>query len=547
MGGDRALRGAVILALGLLCVGTLAPLMVLAGDALEEPVALLRFLGEERNRQSWWMSLRLSVAAALIATLLALLLGVLTTRTDLPGRAALAALACLPLALPSYILAMAWLRLWQPRSGALQPMGLSWDISGPTGCALVLGLAELPIVFLPVQAALQRADPSLEEAARMAGASPARALWDATVRPAIPSVATGAALAASSALAAFGVPLLLGTGGTEPFSVLTTRIYEQLLVGTPAARSQASSAAVWLAITSGLFTLLAARAARRVAWQAQGKPGRPRLMSLGRGRWATGILAWLLMGILLIAPLCALSISSLQPFPNAPFTDWSLQAHELLLKRRGLLAAVARSAELAACAAIICVVLAVCLGVLAHRRGMRSAAWASSVLSWPYVLPGSVLALGLLLTLARPLRVVIGEQVSITVLVAGTPWMLLFAYVLKHAAVSVRPLAVALKGIGVSLDEAARIAGAAPWRAFVTGTAHALWPYALGALFTGFLLCFSELTLSVLLVGPDTEVVGTVLFELHSYASPSESAALASWMAMLALLLFFIASRRQRP
>jgi len=87
------------------------------------------------------------------------------------------------------------------------------------------------------------------------------------------------------------------------------------------------------------------------------------------------------------------------------------------------------------------------------------------------------------------------------------------------------------------------MAGAAPWRAFLTGSVAAIRPTLSAAWVGVFLLCFSELTLSVLLIGPDTEVVGTVLFELHSYASPSESAALATWMTLVALAGFAFTSR----
>ncbi|MEW5855625.1 MAG: ABC transporter permease subunit, partial [Myxococcota bacterium] len=236
-------------------------------------------------------------------------------------------------------------------------------------------------------------------------------------------------------------------------------------------------------------------------------------------------------------PVLALGISSLQPFAGA--SEWSLRAHEALVGRRGLMAAVGRSVGLALMTAVICSVAAVVVGMLAERRRMRMAQGTSTVLSWPYLLPGSVLAMALILTLSRPVRFIVLDRLTITVLLAGTSWMLLVAYTMKHAAVALRPVRVALKGIGASLDEAARMSGARPLRAFHTGTAQALRPTLVASFTTVFLLSFSELTLSVLLVGPDTEVVGTVLFELHSYASPAESAALATWMTLVALVGFF--------
>jgi iron(III) transport system permease protein len=524
----------------------LLPLLALVARALLDLPAVWGALGDVRLWAAWRASVGLALGAAGLGLLAALVLAVLSVRTNLPGARALGLLCRLPLALPGYLLAMAHLRLYAPRAGLLDHLvGWSWDPASPLGCALLLALTELPILYLPVEAALRRADPATEEAARMCGASPLRALWDASVRPALPTAAVAASLAAASALAAFGVPLLLGTSGRTPFSVLTTTIYEQLLVGTPDAWNRAVAAAGLLLMTSLGLSLLGAWFSRKVPPASQGKPSRPRVLGLGTARVPLAVLLWGGLGAALLAPMVALTLASIQPFAGAPPAQWSLQAHAALWARPGLLEATMRSVVLASGAATACLLVALVLGAWRHRRNVPLAREAGVVAALPYALPGSILAMGMLLAFSRPLRFILLEQVTVTVLLGSTAWMLLLAYALKHAALAVRPLDVALKGQGPVLEEAARMAGAGPQRAFVTGSIMPLRATLVSSWVGVALLCFSELTLSVLLVGPGTAVVGTVLFELHSYASPAESAALATWMVGVAVLGFSMTATRR--
>jgi iron(III) transport system permease protein len=522
------------------------PLAVLLAQLLATPDALWTALAEPGVRQSWFTGLAVSLGAAAVSTLLAIPVAVLTVRTDLPGASALSALCRLPLALPSYLLAMAWLRLWAPHSGLLQHVGLAWDLGSPWACALILGVAELPVVLLPLQSALKGVDPATEEAARIFGARPLRALWDASLRPSLPALFTGASLACASALAAFGVPLLLGSNSTHPFSVLTTTIYQDILQGTPASRASALALAFYLGLTSGAVSVVAWLLSRRAARPPQGKPQRPRVLSLGAWRWPLALMPWGTVAALLLVPLAALAWSSLLPHAGSALTDVSLDAHTQLASRRGLWAAVVRSVVLASGAAAACTALGLLAAVPAQRSQSTLARGVAALLSVPYMLPGTVLALAILAAYARPVSLIVMERITFTLWVAGTSWLLLFAWVAKFSALALRPVSVALAGVGTTLDEAARISGAGPWRAFITGTLPALRGVLSGGAITVMLLSFTELTMSVLLVGPDTEVLGTVLFELHSYASPAESAALATWMTFITLVGFALLARRSQ-
>ncbi|HET8988581.1 MAG TPA: ABC transporter permease subunit, partial [Humibacillus sp.] len=141
-----------------------------------------------------------SLGLVVTVTTLCLVLGVglaaLVTRTALPGRRAAAVLLALPLAVPSYVAAFAWV--------AAAP----WA-RGFVGATLVLTACTYPYVYLPVVAAMRGVDPAQEEVARSLGRGPGRTFLTVTVRQVWPAAASGALLVALYTLSDFGAVSLL--------------------------------------------------------------------------------------------------------------------------------------------------------------------------------------------------------------------------------------------------------------------------------------------------------------------------------------------------
>ena len=116
-----------------------------------------------------------------------------------------------------------------------------------------------------------------------------------------------------------------------------------------------------------------------------------------------------------------------------------------------------------------------------------------------------------------------------------TLWILLLAYLAKYLSLAVRSVTTAVRQTDVTLEEAARISGAGVMTTFRTIWLPLLRPAILAGLFLVFMPAFGELTMSILLVGPGTETVGTVLFALQEYADPPSASVVA--VLILALIL----------
>ncbi|RKH00246.1 iron ABC transporter permease, partial [Corallococcus sp. CA047B] len=231
-----------------------------------------------------WNTLGVSLGATAWALALGAPLAVLLFRTDLPMRGALTVLFTLPSAIPAFIWGMGWLSLASPRAGYLNRMlGADvFNLYGAGGIAFVEGLSGLPLVLLAGAAALRRVDPALEEAARVCGASPLRALMSTTVPLVLPSLLSGAVMVFLMAASSFGVPYLLGVSASPPTRVLTTRIYELVLLGSEEGLPRASVLALFLLLLTPLalgLTWLLGRTGR--VRLSAGKGVSPRVLALG--------------------------------------------------------------------------------------------------------------------------------------------------------------------------------------------------------------------------------------------------------------------------
>jgi iron(III) transport system permease protein len=188
--------------------------------------------------------------------------------------------------------------------------------------------------------------------------------------------------------------------------------------------------------------------------------------------------------------------------------------------------------------------------VLRRRAGgatRRTLALVGRLFEVSYALPGTVVAVALVLTFSAEVRFILLEHVTLVLALGGTSALLLLAYVVKEAALGFRAVDEALDQLHPSLEEAARLSGASPTRAFLDVTLPLLRPHLAAAAIAVALPCFTELTMSVLLQAPGTSTLGVVLFSLYEYGDPQQAMALAAVLVTVALVLQILILRlRQR-
>ncbi|MCA1771005.1 MAG: ABC transporter permease subunit, partial [Halomonas sp.] len=274
-----------------------------------------------------------------------------------------------------------------------------------------------------------------------------------------------------------------------------------------------------------------------------GHSGRPHDFALGRWRgWLEAALVSVL-AVILIAPLAALVVSSLVPAMGVPLSveTASLEAFREMLSRQGVTRrAMSNSLWLAGGAAITLMVLSLPLAYHLQRLPRRWQGLALSTIEVPYALPGVVLAIACILLFVRPLPII---QITLY----GTLGLIFIAYLARFLVVCVKPVAASLAQLDPSLEEAAQLAGAGPWRR-LTGI---VLPLMAPALFAGgilvFLLAVNELTVSALLWSAGNETLGVLIFNLDEGGESVLASALAvlvvTLVAGLMLALNLLANR----
>lgn len=471
-------------------------------------------------------TLSLGLVVAFSSGFLGLFLVWLVTRAEIRGARFLSQFLTVSYALPAYLLGMAWVVLGNPTVGLLKsilPEGGSYGFWGMAWVEMTVAFA---FPFLELKSGFEKLDPSLEEAARMSGASPLRVFWNVSLPLLWPALLNGMSLAFLYTISSFGVPAILGLPAKK--FVLTTLIYSQIKLGGGEGLLVALKLALILLIMAvmalGLSSYFLKQQSKRSGVISGSKVSRPSRIRLGVYQWPALLVAWFFGFIAVILPWGALGLSALAPVAGsyAP-SDWTFRNLKYVLGLSDLREGLINSLFLTFVVTVFLVFLGFVLGFLAVRRNKNWAKATVAFLSLPFSTPGSVLALIVVLFLAW-----VSNQ---------TGWMssaltgLALAYALKYAAVPAKLMMAAYSQTHPSLEEAARISGARTLELLRT-IWFPLLKTSMGAgAFLVALPIFSELTMSVLLTGPGATTLGTVLFQLQEYADQPSAAALA-WLLL---------------
>ncbi len=470
----------------------------------------------------------LSVAA--FAGVLAPMFALVLTRARFVGRGALQALLSFPAALPAVLLAMGQLDAWSDRGGLFAGL-LPFAITGPLGVIFVTLVAYLPWLLEPLCRAIEQCDPALEEAARISGASPMRAFVSVTWPLIRGEWLAGVSVIASMTAATFGVPYFLGSLADKPFNTLTTDMVQIVSLSGEASIARATLLSLPLVVFSLLTFYLAARFRRG----SSGDAGRAALSARVPLQPMTRLvvaLAWIFAALGVVVPLFALLARATASDASRPLASArSLASFAALIGESGPLL---RSAWLATVSALVIVAIAAFWGLA--REG-RPAAVARRLFTVVYALPGTLVALALVFFAASSLRVVLFDRLTLGFALSNTLSLIALGYITKYLSVGIETARAAFARVSPTLVEAARLSGAREWVAAKHVTLALSRPALISVYALLWMTLLPELTMSVLLFGPQTQTLGTSLFELATYTNPAQAAALAVSLAALCVVL----------
>jgi iron(III) transport system permease protein len=482
--------------------------------------------GGRDTLQLFSTSVRFASGTALLAFVGGATLAWLNERTNTPFKTVFFALSLIPLVIPSILFTVAWILLASPQIGIINLVLRSWleleqapfNIYSMGGMIWVDGLHYSPMAFLLMSAAFRAIDPSLEESATMSGANVFQVVWRVTLRLTWPAIVATLLILFVRAIESFEVPALLGLPGG--IVVFTAAIY-QAVHRYPSQMGLASAYAVALlaVTTAGVYFVsrLSGRGSKYAA--VTGKGYRPRIIDLGRWRWATASLFIVYFLFIVILPFAVLLWSSFQRFYAVPsmeaLQNLTLEPYRFILNYPSLGRTVLNSLFLSFSAATIVMLVAsvICWIVVKTRLPGR---WLlDNVASLPIVFPGLVLGLSIMIF-----------YLNVDIGIYGTIWIMLAAYITRFMPYGLRYSTTSMLQIHQELEESAAMSGASWGTTFRRIILPLLKPGLLAGWIYVMIVSIRELSTSILLYSPDTQVVSIVIWELWENGQYVELSAL---------------------
>jgi iron(III) transport system permease protein len=497
MGGT--LRGArlrreepliVAAAVAVLAITILPPLVAVARE-LASADGALRLLGSGRL---WWLFLRsVALGAAITGVSLAVgvPLGVLFARAAFPLRRALLAAHVAVVFLPPFLPALGWFHLFG-REGLVGGELSTRLLFSELGVVLALAGCFTPVVTALTALGVSGVDASLEEAARVA-AGPWRAAAFVLVPCASPLIALAGVIVFSLAFSELGVPMFLRV------DVYPAVVFSRL-GGMDFAPGEAAVFVLPLLLVSLSLLALERRFAGRSAIAALGSRRATR-EPLFEGRpWIGGLAA--LAAATSLAPLLTLTLHAATRGGLSRLGQWLGDAPWNGLRASAL-------------AAVVMTAVALVLGHSLARRG-RAGGWLDAVATLAFLLPSSILGVGIIAAWNHPA----------TSWVYGSYAVLVVGFVARYSAVATRTFAGAVAQVPASLEEAARTVGAGYLRRLLL-VGRVARRGLVGAFVLGLVFALRDLETAALFYPPGGEPLTVRIFTLEANGPPAVVSALA--------------------
>jgi iron(III) transport system permease protein len=493
--------------------------------------------GSLETLRLFWTSLQFAAGTAIFAFLLGTTLAWMNERTNTPFKALFFALSLIPLVIPSILFTISWIFLASPQIGIINLVMQNWlglaeppfDIYSLAGMIWVDGLHYSPMAFLLMTAAFRAMDPSFEESATMSGAGILQVVWRITLRLTWPAIVATLLILFVRAIESFEVPALLGLPvGIEVF---TSAIY-QAVHRYPSLVGLASAYAVaLLAITTGgvyFVSRLSSRGSRYAT--VTGKAFRPRQIDLGAWRWLTAAIFVVYFLLIVVLPFSVLLWSSLQRFYAVPSMEalgnLTLDPYRFMLSYPNLPGTIWNSVVLSFTSATIIMVVTSVICWIVVKTKIRGRWLLDNIASLPMVFPGLVLGLSIMIF-----------YLNVDIGVYGTMWIMLIAYVTRFMPYGLRYNTTSMLQIHKELEESAAMSGASWSTTFRRVILPLLKPGLLAGWIYVMIVSIRELSTSILLYSPDTQVISIVIWELWENGQYVELSALG---VLFITALFFL-------
>lgn len=481
-------------------------------------------------------------ATTFFGMLIAFPLAFLVGRTNLYGKKIFRTMFVITYMVPPYVGAMAWLRLLNPRVGSLNMLiqrifGLSgsiFNIYTIWGMIWVLTCFYYPYAFITISRAMEKMDPSLEEAARISGASPLKTLFTITIPMMTPSLIAAALLVFVTAASCYGIPSIIGAPGQ--IHTVTTRIIEFVHIGNQEGIIDATTLAVFLMIIANLILYISTFVLGKKQFiTMSGKSTRPTIVDLGKWRTFITVIVSIFAFIVVVIPFITVALTSITVNMGKPLSmsNISFKFWKQMLTRDSIFTSTINSLIAATVSALLGIIISCMMAYLLERTRVRGRRIPDFLITVGSGTPSIAIALALIMTMSGKFGINI----------YNTIYIMIVAYMIKYMLMGMRTVVSGMSQVHPSLEEASQISGAGWLRMIKDVTMPLIMPSIVAGIFLIFMPCFYELTMSTVLYSSHTKTIGFELYNYQTYHSQQIASVLATAILIFVLVVNWILNK----
>lgn len=494
------------------------------------------------NLEALWNSVYISLLSVFVSALIGIPLAIIFNRYDFPGRSFFSTAAIMPMVLPSLVGVMAFMFLYGETglipNGIKDLFGLEkvpFKLGGVSGILIVHAYTMYVYFYMTVSSAINKIDPSLEEAAYNLGASKFKVFWKVTFPLLTPAIVAASLLVFMISMASFSAPFLLAGG----FRVLSLQIYFSKINGD---MEIAATQSVILSIVSISFLIF-------MRWYQNRKDYRMASKGIGahRSEVKNPFVKWILVVcgviavIILLLPHLTILLLSLVPdgtwtWQTYP-TVFNIENYRLLLDDPNIWKPIKNSLLLAVLATAGNFVFGVFASYLLVKRKFIGKSFVDILVMIPWALPATVIGMNLIFAFNEP------NVFSFGNILVGTFWILPLAYFVRHIPLVVRSTNAVLEQLDDSLEEASRNLGAKWFYTFRKVILPIIMPGVLSGTLLAFVESVGEFPTSVLLYTLSNRPISIEIMNQLRMFNMGQAAAYGMFQIILIAVVLFISNK----
>ena len=490
----------------------------------------VRFFTKPYYYQTLIRSLVVCGITVLTTTLIGVPIAYVMTRYNVPGKQLLHIFIIMSLMSPPFIGAYSWIVL-MGRNGLVAKLFRTFGMTAPTiygrgGIIFVFTLHLFPYIYLYTSGAMNSIDSSLEEAAETLGMNKLKRIWTITLPVILPSILAGCVMVFMTALADFGTPMLLGEG----YTVLPVLVYNEYMSESAVDPYMASSLSVIIVCCSLAVLAFQKLVIDKRNYQMSSLRPPQETELHGWKRIAVSLPIWIVVFLAFLPQIVVVCQSFLERSFSGVVKGINLNNYAAILSRLG------RNIRNTYVFSFIAIIFIVIMGILVSyvlvRKKGKVANLIDTLIMFPYVIPGSVLGIGLIVAFNRK-----------PVILVGTAAIMIISYVVRKLPYTVRSGSAFLYQMDPFVEEASINLGVSPMKTFFTVTARMMLPGVMSGAVLSWITCINELSSSIMLYSGKTSTIAVAIYQEVVRMSDGTAAALATILTLTTIISLLIVFR----